>query len=297
MSIETRHLRYFITVAEELHFGRAALRLHMTQPPLSQAIIGFEALLGTPLFTRSRRSVALTPAGLALLPEARRLLAQIEGLPGQARRAANGSAGKLSLAFVSSADYSILPPFLRQFRERYPQVEIDLREATTDMQLADLLAGRIDVGLLIPPLPDKAMRDLDYCAVLTEPLVLAAPTGLAALKGRKSLPLRQLPDLPLLIFPRRIAPAFYDAILGCLREAGIAARISQEAIQMQTIVSLVSAGMGIALVPQSVSNLKRTGVQYLPLTGHKLTVETGLAWRRDNGSPVLRGFLDLLRKK
>src|SRR4051812_37869177 len=124
MNIELRQLRYFVTVAEEMHFGRAAARLHMTQPPLSQTIQGLEALLGTNLFLRSKRSVALTPAGAALLPEARRLLQQAAGLPELARRAASGQSGLLSLAFVSTADYSVLPPLLQEFRARYPQVQI-----------------------------------------------------------------------------------------------------------------------------------------------------------------------------
>jgi DNA-binding transcriptional LysR family regulator len=297
MNIELRQLRYFVAVAEEMHFGRAALRLHMTQPPLSQTIQSLEASLGTPLFYRTQRSVSLTPAGLALLPEARRILLQAEGLSDIAHRAASGESGRLSLAFVSTADYSVLPPFLREFRERYPQVQIDLREATSDVQLEELLQGRIDVGLLIPPLPDKAKTELEYASVLSEPLILAAPKGLKALRGKSSIALKTLTDMPLIIFPRRIAPAFHDAILACFHDAGLTPRIGQEAIQMQTIVGLVSAGMGIALVPQSVSNLNRPGVEYKPLTGKTPLVETGLAWRRDNTSSVLRAFLDLLRKK
>lgn len=297
MNIELRQLRYFVAVAEEMHFGRAALRLHMTQPPLSQTIQSLEAALGTQLFSRTKRSIALTPAGAALLPEAQRMLLQAAALPDMARRAASGASGRLSLAFVSTADYSVLPPFLREFREQYPQVQIDLREATSDVQLEDLAQGRIDVGLLIPPLSDKARAELDYAAVLSEPLILAAPKGMKALRGKKAASLKALADMPLIIFPRRIAPAFHDAILACFRDAGLTPRIGQEAIQMQTIVSLVSAGMGIALVPQSVSNLKRPGVEYMALTGKTPLVETGLAWRRDNASPVLRAFLELLRKK
>ncbi len=297
MNIELRQLRYFVAVAEEMHFGRAAVRLHMTQPPLSQTIQALEAALGTLLFFRTKRSVALTPAGTALLPEARRLLLQAETLPDLVRRAATGESGRLALAFVSTADYSVLPPFLREFRENYPQVHIDLREATTDIQLEDLAQGRIDAGLVIPPLPDKATADLDYMPVLSEPLVLAAPTGLKAVRGKTAVALKTVNDLPLIVFPRRIAPAFHDAILACFHEAGLTPRIGQEAIQMQTIVGLVSAGMGIALVPQSVSNLKRPGVEYKPLAGKAPMVETGLAWRRDNTSPVLRAFLELLRKK
>lgn len=297
MNIELRQLRYFVAVAEEMHFGRAAARLHMTQPPLSQTIQSLEAALGTPLFERTKRRVELTPAGTALLPEARRLLAQASTLSDLALRAASGEAGRLSLAFVSTADYSILPPCLREFRENYPHVQIDLREATTDVQLEELAQGRIDVGLLIPPLPDKIRSDIDYAPLLTEPLIVAAPKGTHGLRGNVAVDLKNLSDMPLVIFPRRIAPALHDAILACFYEAGITPRIGQEAIQMQTIVGLVSAGMGIALVPQSVSNLKRPGVEYKPLAGNPPTVETGLAWRRDNASPVLRAFLDLMRKK
>lgn len=296
MKLELRQLRYFLAVAEELHFGRAAQRLHMTQPPLSQAILALEEALGAPLFTRSRRGVGLAPAGCALLPEARRLLAAASQLPELARRAAAGEAGRLTLAFVSSADYSVLPPFLRAYRAAFPEVRISLREATSDLQLDALLHGRVDAGLLIAPLSERARRELDYQAVLAEPLMLAAPAGLDALAGKGPVRLAALPPLPLIIFPRAIAPALYDAILAVFDAAAIAPEIGQEAIQMQTIVGLVSAGMGIALVPQSVSNLMRPGVEYRALADPTPLVETGLAWRRDNDSPVLRGFLDLLRK-
>ncbi|WP_256079283.1 LysR family transcriptional regulator [Massilia sp. YIM B04103] len=297
MNIELRQLRYFLTVAEELHFGRAAKRLHMTQPPLSQAIQGLEELLGARLFERNRRGVALTPAGDALLPEARRLLEQAQELPAIVQRAAAGEAGRLSLAFVSSADYSVLPPFLRAYRSAYPQVQIRLQEATSDLQLDELLHGRIDAGLLIPPLPEKAKAELAYLPVLSEPLILAAPADLAGLPPEGAVDLAALPPLPLIVFPRAISPGLHDAILAVFRTAGITPAIGQEAIQMQTIVSLVSAGMGIALVPQSVSNLRRPGVEYRPLRQSTPLVETGLAWRRDNASPVLRGFLELLRKR
>ncbi|WP_036169724.1 LysR family transcriptional regulator [Massilia sp. 9096] len=298
MNLELRQLRYFVTVAEELHFGRAAARLHMTQPPLSQAIAAFEEGLGTPLFMRNRRMVELTPAGHALLPEARRLLLEASALPALARRAALGETGRLALAFVTSADYSVLPPFLRRYSERYPGVHLRLQEATSDVQIEELLAGRIDAGLLIPPLPDKAQAELDYMKVLEEPLVLCAPGGLLARAGAGTdapVRLQDLPHLPLIIFPREVSPGLHDAILSCFHAAGLAPAIGQQAIQMQTIVSLVSAGMGLALVPQSVCNLMRPGVEYRALAGPTPLVETGIAWRRDNPSPVLEGFLELLR--
>lgn len=295
MSPDLRQLRYFVTVAEEMHFGRAAERLHMTQPPLSHAIAAFEEQLGAALFVRDRRGVSLTAPGTALLPEARRLLAEAAGLPDLVRRAAAGEKGTLSLSFVSSADYSMLPEFLRKYRSRYPDVQLTLREATSDVQVDQLLHGRIDCGLLIPPLPDYAREELDYLPVLSEPLILATPAGTPG--DTRPVWLKNAPRLPLIIFPREAAPALHDAILSCFAAAGITPQIGQQALQMQTIVSLVSSGMGLALVPQSVSNLMRRGVEYRPLRDAVPHVETGICWRRDNQSPVLKGFLDLLRKK
>jgi DNA-binding transcriptional LysR family regulator len=298
MNLELRQLRHFVTVAEELHFGRAAERLHMTQPPLSQSIAGLEELLGAPLFLRNRRQVALTAAGSALLPEARRILDDAGALPGLVRRVAEGRAGRLTLAFVSTADYSVLPAILQRYRAAFPDVQLVLREATSDLQAEELLQGRIDAGFVIPPLPGLSGTApdaaLDYMKVLEEPLILCAPAGLDALRGKGPVRLRDLPPLPLVIFPRAAAPALHDAILSCFRAAGITPVIGQEALQMQTIVSLVSGGMGLALVPQSVSNLMRAGVEYRALHEPTPLTELGLAWRRDNASPVLRGFLDLL---
>ncbi len=297
MALELRQLHYFVTVAEELHFGRAAVRLHMTQPPLSQAIRAFEAELGAPLFERTSRQVSLSAAGQALLPQARHLLQQASALPELVQQAAAGALGILRLAFVSTADYSVLPHYLREFREAYPRVQIELREATSDIQLEELAQGHIDAGLLISPSTERLAAGLAYAPILREPLVLAAPQDLFTSTAGTAVQLQALATQPLIIFPRRIAPFLYDAILTCFTQAGLTPVIGQEAIQMQTIIGLVSAGMGIALVPQSVANLKRPGVVYHPLAGEVPLIETGLAWQRDNPSPVLRGFLELLRKK
>lgn len=296
MTIELRPLRYFVAVAEEMHFGRAANRLHMTQPPLSQTIQALEAQLGTALFARTRRSVALTAAGRALLPEAQRLIEQVDGLPRLAQRAAAGESGRLSLAFVSSADYSVLPSALREFRSAFPDVHIELREATGDVQIDELSANRIDLGILIGAQPDKLDGEFDYLPLLSEPLVLAAPEGMQS-SPQKKRSLKSWAELPLIVFPRRLAPVFHDQIFDCFRTAGITPHIGQEAIQMQTIIGLVSAGMGIALVPQSVSNLQRPGVEYHALEEASPLIETGLVWRRDHASPVVQAFLELMRKK
>ncbi|WP_029046036.1 LysR family transcriptional regulator [Cupriavidus sp. amp6] len=297
--MDLRQLRYFVTVAEELHFGRAAQRLSMTQPPLSQQIQALEEELGVPLFVRTRRSVALTPAGAQWLPEVRRVLADAAALPGLAQRLARGELGSLSLAFVSTADYGILPDLLRRFRARHPAVQLQLREATSDVQLEALLEGTIDAGLVIRPQLPAMPHGLAYLPLVSEPLVLAVPDGWLppgglAQDGKVSL--RDAASEPLIIFPRRSAPAFYDIITGYYAREGLVPAIAQEAIQMQTIVSLVSAGMGVALVPASLCNLRRTGVSYLALRESGPQIETGLAWR-DGGSagvaPVLRSFIEI----
>ncbi|MCG1041563.1 LysR family transcriptional regulator [Mycetohabitans sp. B8] len=299
MSFDLRQLRYFVTLAEEQHFSRAAARLAMTQPPLSQAIRLLEDALGVRLFERTKRSVELTPVGAALLPEVRRVLAAADALAPLAHSLAQGETGVLALAFVSSADYGLLPGLLRQFGERFPRVRLQLLEATSDVQIDELVAGRIDAGIVIPPIPPRHAAVLSYLPIAREPLIVAMSCELAQALGtaydQAEIELAQFADVPLVIFPRRLAPAFYDIIMGCYKAAGVVPRIGQEAIQMQTIVSLVSAGMGVALVPQSLHNLQRTGVVYRALRGALPVIETGLVWRTGDVSPVLAGFIDVVR--
>ncbi len=298
--MDLRQLRYFVAVAEERHFGRAAQRLSMTQPPLSQQIRALEASLGAPLFVRTNRSVELTAVGRQLLPEVRRILADADALPALAQGLAHGEVGTLSLGFVSTADYGILPPLLREFGERYPRVRLQLLEATSDVQVEALMDGRIDAGLFIPPVPARYANELSYLPIVREPLMLALPAGRGGDAERDGQPgaavsLAEFADEPLVIFPRRVAPAFYDIIMGCYAALGLTPRVGQEAIQMQTIVSLVSAGMGVALVPQSLCHLRRTGVTYRALRETSTLIETGLLWRTAEVTPVLEGFLETAR--
>src|SRR5215470_17091581 len=184
---DLRQLRYFVAVAEEKHFGRAAVRLSMTQPPLSQAIRALEDTLGVELFARTKRSVELTPVGADLLPEVRRLLAGAEGLKPLAQSLARGEAGVLSLAFVSTADYGLLPPLLREFGTRHPRVRLELLEATSDVQIDELVAGRIDAGLVIGPLPPRYASQLSWLPLAREPLVIAMSAEMAArIEGDRS---------------------------------------------------------------------------------------------------------------
>lgn len=295
--MDARQLRHFAAVAEVLHFGRAAKQLNMTQPPLSQSIMALERELGVPLFVRSKRSVALTPFGEQWLVHVQAALASLAALPDLAKRLRDGEAGRLELSFVSTADYSILPDLVRGYATLYPSVEIALTEATSDVQIAALLDGKGHAGIIIPPAGGALPEPLSYRRLLSEPLVAAVPEswieqGRLSLFGDQLLP-EVVIEAPLIIFPRRSAPAFYDLVTGYFTAHGGEARIVQEAIQMQTIISLVSAGMGIALVPDSLRSLARTGVRYVSLKGRVPFLESGIVWRRGDTTPTLERFLDV----
>jgi DNA-binding transcriptional LysR family regulator len=285
---DRRSLRQFVTVAEELHFSRAAARLHMTQPPLTQAIQRLEHALGAALFVRTQRSVVLSPAGAALLPVAQRLLQQLDELPQLARAAAAGTTGQLRLAFVSSIAYGPLPQWLRSFRAAQPLVALQLREATLDVQLQAFAHAEIDAGFVLHAsgAPPAGLRSW---VALQEDMVIALPEG-HPLAARRALRLSQLAAEPLVMFPRGIAASLYDAVLGTYQTQGLTPPITQEAIQMQTIVNLVSAGMGLAWVPAAMMQLQRSGVVYRPLQGRPLQCQTSLVWPEAAG-PVVQGFV------
>lgn len=295
--MDVRQLRHFAAVAETLHFGRAAERLGMTQPPLSQSIMALERELGAPLFTRSKRSVRLTPLGEQWLPEVRAALAAVDELPASARRLRDGQAGRLSLSFVSTADYSVLPDLVRRYSQAYPEVEIQLFEATSDVQLPALAEGERHAGIVIPPADQALPPGLAYRRLLREPLIAAVPTAwidAGRIGSAEAMSTAEVLASPLILFPRQVAPAFHDLVTGYYAALGGEAQIVQEAIQMQTIISLVSSGLGIALAPASLQNLARTGVSYVPLAGRAPELETGVVWRKGDLSPTLANFLALL---
>lgn len=294
LRIELRQWRQFVALAEELHFGRAAIRLHMTQPPLTQAIAGLEVALGVRLFERSRRSVQITSAGAALLPEVRELLARAQALPELARAAAAGELGRLRLAFVSTVGFDLLPRWVRAFREQWPQVSLELIEATGDVQLELLARGEVDAGFVLHS-PGFVAAGLTQTLIASEPLVVALPES-HALASLERPALKSLLSEPLVIFPRRILPSLYDTVFALYNAAGRVPQVSQEAIQMQTIVNLVSAGLGLAWVPQSVRQFQRSGIVYRPVgwpRGRGVPAcETSLVWRPDTVSPALSHFLN-----
>jgi DNA-binding transcriptional LysR family regulator len=296
---EWRQWRQFAVLAEELHFGRAAARLHLSQPALTQAIASLESALEVRLFDRSRRQVALSAAGQALLPEVRELLRRSQALPALARLAAQGESGQLRIAFVSTVGFSLLPPWVRAFRERWPQVALELIEATSDLQRELIARGDIDAGFVLHT-PGSASPGLQQRPVLTEPLVLALPEA-HPLAERSRPSLAAVADEPLVSFPRRILPEVSDELRRLYRSVGREPQVAQEAIQMQTIVNLVSAGLGVAWVPQSVRQFQRPGVVYRSVSmprGRTVPLcETSLVWREDGLSPVLQRFIDAARSQ
>ena len=291
--MELRHLRYFVAVAEALSFARAARALNISQPPLSRQIRALEEELGTALFARTKRSVQLTPAGTALLPEARRLLREADGLKAGARQLAAGEIGTLGLGFISVAAYNLLPDLAPGFRHRHPGVKLVLQEATSDVLLAALRQGELDVGLVLPPVD---VPGLEYVPLVHETLIAALPAGTAHARTKGPITLASLAAEPFILFPRKVGSSLYDAIVGACRRAGFEPRVDQEAIQMQTIVSLVAARMGLALVPASLEQMRRTGVVYRPLADRSARVEIGMAWRVGDASPAVRAFVALARE-
>ncbi len=294
--IELRLWRQFLAVAEELHFSRAAERLHMTQPPLTQAVAQIENLLGVRLFDRTRRSVQLTATGAALVPEARDLLARAAALPALARASADGRAGRVRLGFVSTVGFALMPQWVRAFRLEHPQVLLELVEATGDVQLELLARGEIDAGFMLHS-PGSAPPGLPRVLVASEPLVLALPEQHALASGPSPALAKVLAE-PLVIFPRRIVPSLHDAVFALYHAAGRQPSIAQEAIQMQTIVNLVSAGLGVAWVPQSVRQFQRSGVVYRDVkrgrAGAIPVCETSLVRRANGSNPALARFMEFV---
>ncbi|MCC3434343.1 MAG: LysR family transcriptional regulator [Microcoleus sp. PH2017_15_JOR_U_A] len=288
--MELRHLRYFIAVAEELNFTRAAERLHMAQPPLSQQIQHLEAELGFQLFRRTKRTVVLTEAGQVFFEEAQKILLQVDRAIQLGKQTSRGELGQLTVGFVSSAAHNVVPAILQAFRTRCPAVKLELHELTTNEQLQRLRFGRIDIGFVRPPIEEDGINSE---IVFREPLIVALPET-HYLADRAVVELRELSAEPFILFPRSLAPGLYDPIVSLCLQAGFSPIAGQEAIQMQTIISLVAAEMGVAIVPASMQNFQRTGVVYKHLQEPSPIVSIALIWR-DNPTPAVQRFLQTAR--
>ncbi len=290
--MELRHLRYFVTVAEELHFGRAATRLAIVQPSLSQQIQQLEDELGFPLLHRTKRSVELTDAGKVFLVEAKRALAQVQEAKRAAQRAYRGEVGRLVVGYISSSTYDLLPVMLRVYRERFPDVEVGLRELTTHEQIRALEEEYIDVGLLRLPISTPMVSAE---VVRREPIVCVLPDG-HPLASRERVAVSLLADEPFVLQSSHRGGGYYMQLMKLCLAAGFSPNVVQEVTEMHIIVSLVAAGMGVSLVPLSACNIRSQGVVYRELEGTPALTEMAVAWLRSSRSALVQNFLTVARE-
>lgn len=290
--MELRHLRYFVAVAEELHFGRAARRLNISQPPLSQQVRALEAELGVTLLERSSRRVRLTEAGDVFLGRARRALEAADKAVSEARRAAGGELGRLTVGFMSSAMLPTFPPILRRFRDDRPDVEIAFVQMHSNEQLHAAAEGRIDIGFVDVPVAGRSL-DVEGVALRIEPvwrevLVAAVPRD-HSLAGRSRIGLAELASSAFVMMPRWPAAGLYDRAIQLCRAAGFSPTVVQEASQLPSVVTLVAAGTGVALVPACVADPWRDAIAFLRLH-EPAHVDVAMIRRADNASPALSGL-------
>lgn len=291
-AFELKQLRYFVAVAEEMHFGRAAARLHMTQPPLSQQIHKMEKTLRVRLFERTKRGVLLTEAGLLLLQQARLLLAQSASALATLQCSYHTRTPRLSIGLCPAANLSLVSSILRSYGRRFPQVRLRVYELEAADQIVALRQGQIDLGFIRLPVADEA---LIVEPLLNEPLVLAVPES-DELARAGPLPLSALADRPLIFLPRRCAPAYYDAMAALCRRAGFALDPSHEAIGPRAALSLAAAGLGLTLLPASAIQLAVGGVVFVDLKPPAPRMKLGIACRPEDRSQVLRAMLGMIRE-
>lgn len=285
--MELRHLRYFTAIAAAGNLTRAAARLHVAQPSLSQALRELEQEVGCPLFVRRARGVDLTDGGRAFEIRAQQILQQAADAPVAARSAANGESGTLAVGFTGSSAYGVLNTLIERFRSRNPGVTLHLREMLTDAQLESLRERRIDVGLSRPAAGEPGISSRTIARM---PFVVALPAR-HALAKRRTVPLKLLANEPLIMLERRRGPGFYTQLMGLMSRAGVTPQIAHEATHMPTMVGMVGAGLGIAIVSAELANFEVRDVVYRPLEGAE-GVELALIWRRGDNSRLLTRLLD-----
>lgn len=294
--MELRHLRYFIAVAEELHFGRAALVLGISQPPLSQQIQALEQELGARLFERTNRRVELSQAGRLFLDEARLVLAQVDKAADVARRAQLGELGELKIGFTTSAPFtSSIPQAIFAFRQRFPAVHLSLQEMNSKEVAAGLEEESIHVGIMRPlALPDS----LVVVELLREPLVAIINADHPLAQGSdQGIQLAQLALEPFVFFPRTYGSGLYAQLFDLARAAGFSPLITQEAGEVMTIIGLVAAGLGVTVLPASYRRMRIEGVVYRTLLDPDATSAVWLVQRKDQQSPMARAFVELVTQK
>lgn len=284
--IELRHLRYFVAVAEELHFGRAALRLNLAQPPLSQQIRKLEELLGYPLFLRNSRSVSLTSAGEALLQRARRLLRTMQRDIEETRSVGHGDVGSLHVGFVGSAMLTTLPEIFRAYREAHPRVKLHLHESFTAQVMEGMENGTLDAGILRD---GDLMEGFHVTTIYSEPFVAVLPASHPCAR-QKSVAVTVLREEPFIYYPRSAGARAYEKPLTLCEEHGFRPNIVQEASHWLSILSLIGAGLGVSIGPACIARIASEKVVCLPLRGAKAVSNIELAWLKGEARPIVERF-------
>ena len=290
--MELFQLRCLVAVCEELHFGRAATRLHMTQPPLSRQIQLLEASVGARLLERTSRSVALTAAGAALYEDAVKLLKQADAAVERARLTANGDAGRVTVGYTAVSGYVMIPQLLLLAQQALPGIDVVLQEMVSSRQLAALAEGSLDLAFVRPLASDAA---LDYRCVVREPMQLVVPAA-HPLAAKRRVALRDLHGQPLIMYARKEGQYFHDKILDLFAATGVQPRFVHHMGQTHAIVALVQAGIGVAIVPASAQHLRFEQVRYCRLWRNDVFAEIYLAWRRSDLSPAQRRLRDFILK-
>jgi DNA-binding transcriptional LysR family regulator len=286
-----RQLQSFIAVAEELHFGRAAKRVNLSQPALSLQIKSMEEELQVTLLSRSRRKTELTQAGQIFLSEAREVLERIEQAVSKVRRASLGEVGTLNVGFISTAAAVILPPLVKRFREKHKHVEMDLRNVLTRDQVVQLQEGKIDVGFL--RVPFQTPPEIRTRVIHRESFILLVPAN-HPLANKKNLRLSDCHDANFIMYSQKMAPGFHNQILNILERNGVNPRIVQEASEMYTLISLVAAGIGLAVAPASVGMYRPEGVVVRELVDETAQSEIAIAWNINRLSMSAHLFLQMV---
>jgi DNA-binding transcriptional LysR family regulator len=287
--MELRHLKYFLAVADELNFTRAAKRLNIAQPPLTQQIKALESEMGVTLFDRSAYRIALTPAGKAFAAEVGRILGDVRSAVLTAQRVAGGAAGQVRVGFTESASFNpLVTSTFRSFRLSYPDVEVSLEERQSVELAAALRDGRIDVAFLRPPL--QAGEGITLHLLEEEEMVVAVPAG-HHLAGRGDIALLELQDETFILYPRSVRPGLADTVIAACERAGFTPRVEQYAPQLSSTINLVAASLGISIVPRSMHGLQPDAVAYLPLRGRPLQARLGVAVRSGETTPTVVNFI------
>lgn len=290
--MELRQLQYFLAVAEDLNFSRAAARLGIAQPPLSRQIRQLEQELSVELFRRTKRRVELTEVGRIFQSEASQILAQVAQGVQVAQRASRGEIGRLVVGFEGSSTYDVIPVALKVYRERFSEVDLVVYAMTTEEQIQALIENRIGIGFVVLPLNDKRLATE---IILRESLILAIPES-HPLVTRNEVQVRELADESFIMFQRNRGCGLYDQAISLCQDAGFSPKVIQEADEMQVILGFVAAGLGITLLSASVRQFQRPGVVYRTLQPSTPKVTLALAWRRDDPSTILQAFTEVVRE-